>query len=134
VQWSDFCSVLLLLSPLETNAGHVQPFPPSEGPAAQAKTETVLFELESMISDGRRYLLGSTFTYADIVLASLLSLWALTGASRKLFAGRQNNVLVRCRMPPGLAEWCARTQGAYPLTFELVLRVYSQHRIPANGQ
>ena len=109
----------------------VQPFPPSAGPTAEANAETVLFELESMLADGRRYIMGSTFTYADIVLASMLSLWALTGASRKLFAGRQGNVLAGSTVPAGLARWHARTQQAYPLLFEMVLRIYSQHRLPA---
>jgi glutathione S-transferase len=108
---------------------YMQPFPPSQGLASQAKAEIVLFELESMVSDGRRYLLGDTFSYADIVLASMLSLWALTGTSRKFFSGRPGNVLAESKVPAGLAQWYTSTHQSYPMIFDMVLRIYSQHRL-----
>jgi glutathione S-transferase len=107
----------------------VQAFKPSEGAAYERKAETVLFELESMLADGRRYICGATLTYADIVLASLLAPWALSLASRKLFGGRTNcSAFSEADLPQGFLDWQARTQLAYPQLFDLILRLYSQHR------
>lgn len=107
----------------------MQRFPPSAGAQAERRAEAALFELEKMLEDGRRYIMGDTFTYADIVLASVMSPWALSGKSRSLFAaGKDCGTFSQAEMPPRWLEWQRRTQTAFPRLFELILRLYSSHR------
>lgn len=107
----------------------MQAFPASDGPQAERRAEAALFELEKMLEDGRRYIMGDTFTYADIVLASVMSPWALSGKSRALFAGgNDQGTFSEAALPPRWLEWQRRTQTAFPRVFELILRLYSCHR------
>lgn len=108
----------------------MQAFPASAGPQAERRAEAALFELERMLEDNRRYIMGDTFTYADIVLASVMAPWALTGKSRALFAGgRDCGTFSEAGLPPRLLDWQRRTQTAFPRVFDLILRVYSGHRL-----
>lgn len=113
----------------------MQAFPASAGPQAERRAEAVLFELEKMLEDDRRYIMGDKFTYADIVLASVMSPWALSGKSRPLFAGGKDcRTFSEARLPPQVLEWQRRTQTAFPRVFELILRVYSCHRLRRRSQ
>eukprot|EP00892_Ulva_mutabilis_P000124 jgi/Ulvmu1/10111/UM006_0061.1 len=112
-----------------------QAFPASAAPQAERRAETVLFELEKMLEDDRRYIMGDTFTYADIVLASVMAPWALSGNSRPLFAGgRDCGTFSKAALPPRTLKWQRQMQTAFPRVFELILRLYSSHRLRRRSQ
>jgi glutathione S-transferase len=84
---------------------------------SRGRVQAVLDRVESLLADGRRYLVGDRFTAADLTFAALAG---------PLMAPEQQPVTSRLEMPPGYAEMADPYRRRPAGTF--ALRVYREER------
>jgi len=98
---------------------------PARGARALEKTRESFAEVDQLLADGRRYLLGNTMTFADVTFASLAALAVLPPE----YAGRS----LRGRMltlDDLDADWRAEIEGFRQRpSGQFVLRLYREERL-----
>ena len=89
----------------------------TQGQESKEITEGELDWIDSLLSDGRKYLVGDAFSRADIAVASLLA---------PLVLPPKHPVYVRVKHPPGMAQAVAGWERRPSLQW--VREIYAKHR------
>lgn len=94
------------------------------------KIEDLLADIESLLDDGRRSILGGDDTdYVDITFAAISALWI---QPKEFAAGRTAAARIeRGDIPAKMAEDIERWSDRYPLAVALVQRLYREERASA---
>merc|ERR1712110_54528 len=87
-------------------------------------------ELEELLSDDRKYIMGEEMTFVDITFASLAAPMIMPSIPQ-YGGGVADQALVD--PPPELAQKLQDIQKAHPRVCDFVRKMYSEHRGTARG-